>query len=420
MSTPETTPPAELAATAADPSTPLATLAEIAGAWPTLRAAIAANPSTYDDLLAWLGNLGDPAVDAALAARAAAAASPPPPPPPAVAVAAPAVAAPAAAAAVPAPAETVKLAEPAADAPASALPGSTFVWSEPTRAVPLRWGTYELRYASGLFLVVLAFINPFVLTPIDYRVSELVIPLLVGAAGFVALPSTIGRRIGGFAIAAPSLLVASGGVGVVGALLLVLPLLAWLLVRKRSGLSYLTLIPFAVGFILTSARILWISLPAKTPYVLEFVVLHVQWMIFLALWAWVALAISRLRAPAIAARPPAPDRAELAHAARVQAISSWEAAYREAHDGEAPPPGFMPPAAFAATGSSTNLMAILALVFGIGGGLLGIVFGHVARGQIRRTGEGGWGLATAGLVLGYVGLGVGVIAAIAYAILLFA
>jgi hypothetical protein len=275
-----------------------------------------------------------------------------------------------------------------------------------------------LRYALGLFLVVLALINPFVLTPIDYRISELVIPLLVGGAGFVALPSTIGRRIGGFAIAAPSLLVAFWGAGVFD-MLLVLPLLAWLLVRKRSGLSYLTLIPFTVGLYLPFDRFLEIPLPAGAPFDLEPVMVRLQTLIFLALWAWVALAISRLRAPAIAAKRPAPDRAELAHAARVQAISSWEAAYREAHGGEAPPPGFMPPAAFTATGSSTNLMAILALVFGIGGGLLGIVFGHVARGQIRRTGEGGWGLATAGLVLGYVGLGAGVILSIVYIILLF-
>ena len=49
-------------------------------------------------------------------------------------------------------------------------------------------------------------------------------------------------------------------------------------------------------------------------------------------------------------------------------------------------------------------MAILALIFGLGGGLLGIVFGHVAHSQIRNTGERGWGLATAGLVFGYLGL----------------
>lgn len=51
---------------------------------------------------------------------------------------------------------------------------------------------------------------------------------------------------------------------------------------------------------------------------------------------------------------------------------------------------------------ATNTFAVLALVFGILGGLLGVVFGHVALSQIKRTGEGGRGLAVAGLVLGYI------------------
>jgi hypothetical protein len=67
-----------------------------------------------------------------------------------------------------------------------------------------------------------------------------------------------------------------------------------------------------------------------------------------------------------------------------------------------------PAAPLAATASvvpgppRTNTMAILALIFGIGGGLLAIVFGHVALSQISRSGEGGRGLAIAGLVLGYL------------------
>jgi hypothetical protein len=56
----------------------------------------------------------------------------------------------------------------------------------------------------------------------------------------------------------------------------------------------------------------------------------------------------------------------------------------------------------------TNGFAIASLVCSIVacgvGSVLGIVFGHVARGQIRRTGEGGNGLAIAGLVVGYLGI----------------
>lgn len=63
-------------------------------------------------------------------------------------------------------------------------------------------------------------------------------------------------------------------------------------------------------------------------------------------------------------------------------------------------------------GPKTNGSAVASLVFGIiswflcpvVGGILAIVLGHVARGQIRRTGEGGGGQAMAGLVLGYAHL----------------
>jgi hypothetical protein len=59
-----------------------------------------------------------------------------------------------------------------------------------------------------------------------------------------------------------------------------------------------------------------------------------------------------------------------------------------------PGPEFPPPPA-----ASTNGFAVAALVFGILGGLLGLVFGIIALVQIRRTGQKGTGLAVAGLVL---------------------
>lgn len=54
---------------ALDPTTPLEVLAQIVQDAPHLRPQVAANPSTYPALLEWLGNLGDPAVDAALRSR---------------------------------------------------------------------------------------------------------------------------------------------------------------------------------------------------------------------------------------------------------------------------------------------------------------------------------------------------------------
>jgi hypothetical protein len=50
----------------------------------------------------------------------------------------------------------------------------------------------------------------------------------------------------------------------------------------------------------------------------------------------------------------------------------------------------------------TNTLAILALVFAFVFAPAAIVLGTVARRQIRRTGEEGWGLATAGLIVGIV------------------
>lgn len=58
----------------------------------------------------------------------------------------------------------------------------------------------------------------------------------------------------------------------------------------------------------------------------------------------------------------------------------------------------------------TNTFAILALVLGLATGVLGIVFGHIARAQIRQTGESGDGMALAGLIIGYAWLGLIVVA----------
>ncbi len=50
----------------------------------------------------------------------------------------------------------------------------------------------------------------------------------------------------------------------------------------------------------------------------------------------------------------------------------------------------------------TNVLAIVALVSSFFIPVAGIVCGHLALGQIKRTGENGRGLALAGLIIGYV------------------
>ncbi|GAB4100773.1 DUF4190 domain-containing protein [Sinomonas halotolerans] len=60
----------------------------------------------------------------------------------------------------------------------------------------------------------------------------------------------------------------------------------------------------------------------------------------------------------------------------------------------------------------TNGLAIAALISSFFISLLGVILGHIALNQIKRTGEGGRGLAIAGLVIGYAGIALGIIVAI--------
>lgn len=74
---------------------------------------------------------------------------------------------------------------------------------------------------------------------------------------------------------------------------------------------------------------------------------------------------------------------------------------------QAPTSTLLPPAPATARMDSarTNPFAVTSLVLGIvGGSVLAVIFGHVARAQIKRTLERGAGMALAGLILGYSGI----------------
>ncbi|PPG22567.1 hypothetical protein C5C74_02850 [Rathayibacter sp. AY1E8] len=62
------------------------------------------------------------------------------------------------------------------------------------------------------------------------------------------------------------------------------------------------------------------------------------------------------------------------------------------------------------TDPRVNTLAITAFVLSFVVGLAGVVCGHLACAQIRRTGEAGWGLAVFALVLGYWATAVAVLA----------
>ncbi len=73
-----------------------------------------------------------------------------------------------------------------------------------------------------------------------------------------------------------------------------------------------------------------------------------------------------------------------------------------------------------AYGPRTNTLSIVALVLAFVVTLGGIICGHIALVQIRRTGEAGHGLALAGTVLGYVFTGLTVLFVIIYVVVIVA
>lgn len=89
-------------------------------------------------------------------------------------------------------------------------------------------------------------------------------------------------------------------------------------------------------------------------------------------------------------------------------------------------PSSMQQVQYAPVQRRTNPLAVASLACGLGqiffwflAAIPAVVLGHVARRQIRQTGEDGQGMATAGLVLGWIGIALtvlfiaGVVAAVA-------
>ncbi|GAA1775764.1 DUF4190 domain-containing protein [Luedemannella helvata] len=73
----------------------------------------------------------------------------------------------------------------------------------------------------------------------------------------------------------------------------------------------------------------------------------------------------------------------------------------------------LPPAPAPVATRRTNGLAVASLVVSVAGlvvccgsvsGIVGAILGHVARGRIRRTGEAGAGMALAGILVGWTGL----------------
>ncbi|HYU60337.1 MAG TPA: DUF4190 domain-containing protein [Solirubrobacterales bacterium] len=83
----------------------------------------------------------------------------------------------------------------------------------------------------------------------------------------------------------------------------------------------------------------------------------------------------------------------------------------------APPPGYGQPGSYQSR-PGTNGLAVASMVLGIAqificiiGGILALVFGYISRRQIDQSGgtQGGRGFAITGIILGWVGIGLGVV-----------
>ena len=120
-------------------------------------------------------------------------------------------------------------------------------WIEPTRALPLRWGTYIGRYLAGLGLIVSGTIAlaggnatfglPLVLGILAHVVGWWIMPAAGWRRIWVVLPSLLCVLI---------LLIGPGGVG-----LLAVPFAGWLLVRHRPLVTFaLALVVLGAGVVL--------------------------------------------------------------------------------------------------------------------------------------------------------------------------
>lgn len=127
--------------------------------------------------------------------------------------------------------------------------------------------------------------------------------------------------------------------------------------------------------------------------------------------------------------PPSPYRAPAPEYGAGSPYSAPAGVYNAPTGGYGAPNGYVAAptygaGAYAAVAPKTNVMALVSLIascsalaFGITA-LVGIICGHISLSQIKRTGEGGRGMAIAGLVIGYVlvGLFLLVVALIIFAV----
>lgn len=218
-------------------------------------------------------------------------------------------------------------------------------------------------------------------------------------------PTTPGRRVGGGFLAigaallfAPQILMSLVSTySVYGSdlslLAPVLLFLAWAVTRPFRGPGYFALL---IGLVLTGIGIAISFLPFAVGF-------NSVWMFALGI---LGLILSVVIPFATVGAAKAFEKKGPSPAATMPAAG----AYSGPLSGEAHGAGQV---------AHTNSLAMMSMVFGIVGfGLVAVILGHVAKGQIRHTREAGDGMATAGLILGYLGASVAVIVIIIYIVII--
>jgi hypothetical protein len=120
-------------------------------------------------------------------------------------------------------------------------------FAEPTRRIPLRWGTYESRYIGGLLYIIAGLV--ILLSSNTYALGFLLLGTVAHCFGWAILPATGARRLWAFwpSLVACWLMLTGPQILFVMAA----PLLGWLLVRRRPLRSFVVLVfPVAAGVIM--------------------------------------------------------------------------------------------------------------------------------------------------------------------------
>jgi hypothetical protein len=151
---------------------------------------------------------------------------------------------------------------------------------EPTRLLPLRWGAYVDRYVLGLAMVLGGGIG---LQGANPRILPLLLAgTVMHATGWAILPANGWRRVLGALVGTAQIWLLL--IGPTAVWTLVLPYIAWLLVRHRPWRSFVTvLFPLATGILVPQLAHEYQFLPIALPIALAVVVAS----------AWIASAIAR-------------------------------------------------------------------------------------------------------------------------------